>query len=49
MEKIQTGAGTQFTSNEFQESIYIHGVRIELVAPDHKVEVTRQTVRTIAH
>ena len=33
IERIQTDAGTQFTSKEFQEYIYVRGVRLELSAP----------------
>ena len=36
MEIIQSDAGTQFISKEFQEGLYGHGVWIELVAPDHQ-------------
>ena len=43
--RIQTDTGTEFTSKEFQEGLYVHGVRLELTAPEHRqingqVEVT---------
>ena len=42
---IQTDSGTQFTSKESQEGIYVRGLRLALAAPDHQemngqVEVT---------
>ena len=54
MEIIQTEDGTQFIYKEFQEGVYVCGVRLALAAPDYqemngKVEVTWQTLRTIAH
>ena len=54
MEIIQTEAGTQLTSKELQEGLYVRGVKLELEAPDHQqmngqVEVTWQTFQTIAH
>ena len=36
MEIIQTGAGTQFTSKEFQEGLSVRVVQIALMAPDHQ-------------
>ena len=36
MEIIQTDDGMQFTSNEFQEGIFVHGVWLELAAPEHQ-------------
>ena len=33
MERIKTGAVTQYTSKEFQEVIYLSGVWIALAAP----------------
>ena len=48
IEIIQTDAGTQFTSKDFQEGLSVHGVQLSFVAPDHQgmnvqVEVTWQT------
>ena len=45
MERIQTDAGTQFTSKDFQGGLSLSGVRLTLAAPDHQeinaqVEVT---------
>ena len=45
MERVQTDAGTQFTSNEFQEGLSIHVLQLALLAPYHQemndqVEVT---------
>ena len=34
MERIKIDAGTHFTSKEFQEGIYVRGVRLELEATD---------------
>ena len=34
-EWIQTDAGPQFTSKEFQEIIFLRGVWLTLVAPDN--------------
>ena len=36
MAKIQTDDDMQFTSKEFQEDIYVRGVRLALSAPDHR-------------
>ena len=36
MERIQTDAGTQFTSKQFQEGISVRGVRLALDAPDYQ-------------
>ena len=36
MDRIQTDSGTQFTSKNFQEGLYICGVQLALVTPDHK-------------
>ena len=54
MEIIQTDAGMQFTSNDFQEVISVLGVWLKLAALYHQeingqVEVTCQTLRTITH
>ena len=54
MERIKTDDCTQFTSKEFQEGLYVRGVQLALVAPDHqemngKVEVTRQKLINIAY
>ena len=54
MEIIQTDAGTQFTSKEFQEVFSVYGLQLSFAAPDHQeinsqVEVTWQTLQTIAH
>ena len=54
MERIQTYAGTQFTSKEFWEDISIPEVIIALVTPDHQemnvqVDVTWQKLKTITH
>ena len=45
MERIQNEAGTQFTSNDFQEGLSVRELKISLAAPDHQeinfqVEVT---------
>ena len=52
--EIKTDAGTQFTSQEFQEGISIRGVHLVLVAKNHQemneqVEVTWWTLWTITH
>ena len=52
MERIQTDAGTHFTSKDFQEGLSVRGVRLELAAPDHQemngqVEVEWLTLQTI--
>ena len=54
LERIQTDAGMQFTSKEFQEGLSVHGVRLALSAQDHKemyvqVEVTQHTLRIRIH
>ena len=36
MEIIQTDAGMQFTSKEFQEVLSVHGVLLALLAPYHR-------------
>ena len=36
IEKIQTDAGTQFTSKEFWEGLYVRGVQLTLAATDHQ-------------
>ena len=36
MEIIETDAGMQFTSKEFQEGLHVRGVRLVLAAPDYK-------------
>ena len=38
MERLQTDAGTQFTSKDFWEGISVHGVRLVLVALDHQAK-----------
>ena len=35
MERIKADADIQFTSKEFQESLYVGGVRLSLAASDH--------------
>ena len=54
MEIIQTESGTQFTSKYFQKGLFVHGLQLELYAPDHQetnsqVEVKCQTLQTITH
>ena len=54
MELIQTDAGTQLTYKNFQEGIYVRGLRIALSAADiqemnGQVEVTWRTLQTIEH
>ena len=54
LEIISADVGTQFTSTEFKEECQIRGVRLTIAAPEHQemngqVEVTRRTLRTIAH
>ena len=54
MKIIQTDPGTQYTSKEFQEGLYVRGVRLKLAAPEHQelnvqVGVTWKTLRTITH
>ena len=49
IEIIQTDAGKQFTSEEFQERLSVHGLRLALSAPYHQkvndqFEVTWQTL-----
>ena len=51
---ISADAGTQFTSAEFKDELQTRGVRLTLAAPEYqemngKVEVTRRTLRTVAH
>ena len=36
LELIQTGAGTQFTSEEFQEGLSVHLIQLILAAPYHQ-------------
>ena len=36
MEIIQTDVGTQFTTNDFQEGLYVRGVRLALTEPYHQ-------------
>ena len=36
MERIQTDAGTQLTSKEFQEVLYVRGLQLSLATPDHQ-------------
>ena len=36
MERIQTDAGTYFTSKGFQEGLSVYGVQLTLAAPDHQ-------------
>ena len=35
IELLQTDAGTQFTPNEYQKDLSVHGVRLAFMAPDH--------------
>ena len=54
LENISSDAGTQFTSTDFQDKCQTRGVWLTLAAPEHQemnrqVEVTRKTLRTIAH
>ena len=35
-ERIQADAGLQFTSKEFQEGLFVHGVQLTLAAPDYQ-------------
>ena len=54
LENISADAVTQFTSTEFKEECQICGVHLTLAAPEHQemngqIEVTRRTLRTIAH
>ena len=51
---ISADAGTQFTSTEFKQECQTCEVRLTLEAPEHQymygqVEVTRRTLRTVAH
>ena len=36
MERIQTDAGTHFTSKEFQKGVSVHGLKIALEEPHHQ-------------
>ena len=54
LERISADAGTQFTSTEFKEECQNRRFRLTLAAPEHQdmnrqVEVTRRTLRTVAH
>ena len=54
MNIIQADVGTQFTSKEFQEGLFVCEVRLALAELDHKemngqYEVTWQTLQTTAH
>ena len=54
LEIISTDAGTQFTLTKFKQECQTRGVSLTLAAPKHQemnvqVEVTRKTLRTIAH
>ena len=54
LEIISVDAGKQFISEEFKNECQTYGVHLPLAAPEHqeisgKVEVTRRTLRTIAH
>ena len=54
LEIISADAGTQFTLTEFKEKCQNRGVCLTLVSPEHQemnaqVEVTRRTLRTVAH
>ena len=54
LERISADVGTQFTSKDFKEECQNRGVHLKLAAPEHQemdgqVEVTRTTLRTIAH
>ena len=54
LERISADAGTQFTLTNFKEECQTHGVCLTLAALEHQemngqVEVTRRTLRTVAH
>ena len=54
LERISADAGTQFTSTKFQDKFQARGVCLTLSALEHQemngqVELTRKTLRTIAH
>ena len=54
MKTIQTVSGMQFTSEEFQESLSVCGVKITLEVPEQQemncpVELTYQTLWNITH
>ena len=54
MLRIQNGAGKKFTSKNFQEVIYVHGLRLALSTPDHnemnvQVEGTWRTFGALAN
>ena len=36
MERIRTDAGTQFTSKEFKEGLYVRGAQLALTTPDNQ-------------
>ena len=36
IEIIQTDAGAQFASKEFQEGLCVYGVQLAIMAPDHQ-------------
>ena len=54
LDRISADTGTQFTLMEFKDEFQTRGVCLTLAAPEHqymngKVEVTRRTLRTVAH
>ena len=54
LERISADAGTQFTSTDFKDECQTRRVSLTLAAPEHQemnrhVEVTRRTLRTVAH
>ena len=54
LEQIKTGAGTKFTSTEFQEVLSVCCVQLTLSAKEHKVNNCQiqgawRTLLTIAH
>ena len=54
LERISADSGTQYTSTYFKDECQTRGVRLTLAAPEHQemkgqVEVTRRTLRTVAH
>ena len=54
LDQIQTDAGTHFTSNYFQEGLFVYGVRLTLEVLECQeinghVEVIWNKLRTIAH
>ena len=54
LERVSADTGTQFTSKEFKEECQTRIVHLTLAAPAYQemngnVEVTRKTLRTVAH